>query len=169
MLYDLAISVGVQIHFNTAVVSLNVSHDSDARHHQRQQSGFVQPSITTSDGKTRSGDLVIGADGVFSTIRRCIHPNVSPSADVEYWCSRYSSSPRVYVIFVLPRHHSAIIDGRRLRADPQLRKLMEKDVVRIYISVPCGSQCETHNSAFPDKRIDGAFYSFLGFSDSEDP
>ena len=36
------------------------------------------PSITLASGETVKGDLVVGADGVHSAIRRAVHPNEPP-------------------------------------------------------------------------------------------
>ena len=70
-LYDRALSLGVQFHFGEKVLDVD----------------FDLPAVTTMSGNTYSGDLVIGADGIWSRCRQCFlftNDIPRPTGDLAY-------------------------------------------------------------------------------------
>jgi salicylate hydroxylase len=57
-LYDTALSSGAEIHFNSGIQSVDLSI----------------PCITFADGTTASADLIVGADGTNSVVRKTLYP-----------------------------------------------------------------------------------------------
>ncbi|CUA68248.1 hypothetical protein RSOLAG22IIIB_07778 [Rhizoctonia solani] len=91
MLYDLAEQAGVTIRLASTVKSIDPS----------------TPSLTLSDGETVHCDLIVGADGVKSTIREVVvggPDRPRPTGDAAY---------------------RAIIPAEQMRGDPELEALLE--------------------------------------------
>lgn len=61
MMYDLLLSKvpGANIHMNSKVVSVNQDHDS--------------VTVQCADGTSYRGDILIGADGAYSTVRQSLY------------------------------------------------------------------------------------------------
>ncbi|KAJ5051473.1 uncharacterized protein L3040_001250 [Drepanopeziza brunnea f. sp. 'multigermtubi'] len=91
LLYDLALEMGVEVGLSCRIRSIDES----------------VPSVTLEDGETISGDLIVGADGINSTVRRSVLAgmDVQPIPEsIAYQCN---------------------ISGKAMRNDPLTAELME--------------------------------------------
>lgn len=97
MLYDLAISAGVRVDFSVNVASV--------------EPGEPRPRITLANGQCFTADIVIGADGPCSTVRRTafeLENDLEPTGMVVY---------------------SGTISAQKLLKDPVLASFIQADEV----------------------------------------
>lgn len=97
MLYDLALSAGAKVDFGVDVVSVTA--------------GDPKPIVTLGTGQTITADIVIGADGPFSIVRRTA---IDMETDLE---------PTGMVVY------SGTISANKVLKDPVLAPFLQADEV----------------------------------------
>ena len=88
----------------------------DARVEKVDWTSSKKVSVTTAKGKTWTFDLLIGADGVRSVVRKCIMPHVKPSPPTGNCAYR------------------AIVPYDQIRKDPIAKELVEKLTMEVWMS-----------------------------------
>lgn len=97
LLYNLATSAGAQVTFGVSVTAV--------------QSGDPKPSVTLSTGEVLTTDVVVGADGPNSKIRKYVNEDEEPA------------EPSGFTIF------GGIVSTEEMMKDPELAKWAQADEV----------------------------------------
>ena len=103
LLYRLATEAGAQVEFGVTVTDV--------------QPGDPEPSVTLADGRTLMADLVIGADGPTSIVRRTV---IEMDDEAE---------PSGYTAF------GGIIPASEMLKDSELTKLLQSNIVRTHVHI----------------------------------
>lgn len=107
ILYQLATKAGAQIDLNTPVTAIQQGTESQPR-----------PRVTLANGEVLSADLLIGADGCSSMVRRVVLGR--------------EDKPEPAGLTV----YTGVVKGEDMMKDPELKPLLLADEVRGYLLVP---------------------------------
>ena len=102
LLYRVATDAGATVHFNTEVVSIQSGSES-----------AQSPSVTLADGSVLAADVIVGADGSKSIVRKAVF---SKEDDVK---------PAGLTVY------TGVVDVEKMLEDPELRQFALAEEVRI--------------------------------------
>jgi hypothetical protein len=98
------------------------------------QAAAVSVSASTKtvyliSGQSISGDLIVGADGAWSTVRRCLIPETEMEGKKE-WKHLRSGGPEQFFQSRADPIPSMLINGEEIKQHSELAPLLEKRHVR---------------------------------------